>query len=68
MFILKLEFAIFAYILVFSLSSMDIFHVCTLLMFVWASLYQRSFAKCVWFVSFYAAVFILAKYIYTLMP
>ena len=47
---------------------MDIYHNFVLFWYIWGVLYPQKMAKCVLLVSYYAAFFVLVKYIYTLVP
>ena len=66
--IIKSEEVIIAYVVVFSLSAMDIYHNFVLFWYIWGVLYPQKMAKTVLYVSYYAAFFLLVKYIYTLVP
>ena len=66
--IIKSEIAIMAYIIIFSLSVMDVFHNFILFWYIWGVLYPRKMTTTVLYVSYYAAFFLLIKYIYTLIP
>jgi hypothetical protein len=66
--IVKSNQVILIYIIVFSLSVMDVYHNIVLFWYIWGVLYPQKLAKNVIFVSYYAAFFLLIKYIYTLVP
>lgn len=66
--IIKSEEVIITYVIVFSLSAMDIYHNLVLFWYVWGVLYPEKMAKTVLLVSYYAAFFLVVKYIYTLVP
>jgi hypothetical protein len=66
--IIKSEIIVIAYVVVFSLSAMDIYHNFILFWYVWGVLYPNKMAKTVLLVSYYAAFFLVVKYIYTLVP
>jgi len=66
--IIKSEEVIIAYVVIFSLSAMDVFHNFVLFWYVWGVLYPNKMAKTVLLVSYYVAFFLVVKYIYTLVP
>jgi hypothetical protein len=66
--IIKSDIIVIAYIVIFSLSSMDLFHNFVLFWYIWGVFFPQRMAKSVILVSYYAAFFLVVKYVYTLIP
>ena len=64
----KSQLFVIGFVIIFSLSSMDIYHNVVLFWFIWGVLQPKKMSKKVIYVSYYAGFFLIGQYIYTLVP
>lgn len=68
LFLINIYVVVWTYLVIFSLLVMDLFHVFVLIIMIFAQFQPKFFNRNVWWLLLYANLYVLMKYIYTLIP